>query len=411
MTEKIDFGKTAGQLCVEDCCPCCGGPCYDGCDLCEDKERAATEGEPSCCTGRCWTCFPGLNLEGMEEGDPGVPKGRDLEASFFLENCSNTDCNGYLGSILLRGSRKAIPEDATDMLPSDCDIDDVDEGERALDALCIRKTDAGGTFTPTNNSQDCTKQICGQKSREGLPEGAGGVPIYEIWSGFGLICEPDEQAKGDSSITDSCEYDKDWECGGEMVELSVCCCQGNNKDEENNQGDCHHQLYTCDQAKDEIEAETVDIDQVCSCMCYTVEFKNHTVNFPCTPAGPGNAKCYTSMNPSDTCYNEQKPACPTESACKLDIIDCRCMDIKDGAETPPEPNCNDGWYICAELDSGAPWSCNCCPGVTTGGGGGPGGGTRQACQGGWKLKVFIVPKEESTARENGGPGEGDCPGC
>ena len=232
MTEKIDFGKTAGRLCVEDCCPCCGGPCYDGCDLCEDKERAATEGEPSCCTGRCCTCFPGLNLEGMEEGDPGVPKGRDLEASFFLENCSNTDCNGYLGSILLRGSRKAIPEDATGMLPAGCDFDDIDEGERALDALCIRKTDAGGTFIPTNNSQDCTKQICGQKSREGLPE-VGGVPIYEIWSGFGLICEPDEQAKGDSSITDSCEYDKDWECGGEMVELSVCCCQGNNKDEEN----------------------------------------------------------------------------------------------------------------------------------------------------------------------------------
>ena len=410
MTEKIDFGKTAGRLCVEDCCPCCGGPCYDGCDLCEDKERAAREGEPSCCTGRCCTCFPGLNLEGMEKGEPGVPEGRDLEASFFLENCSNTDCNGYLGSILLRGSRKAIPEDATDMLPSDCDIDDVDEGERALDALCIRKTDAGGTFIPTNNSQDCTKQICGQKSREGLPEGAGGVPIYEIWSGFGLICEPDEQAKGDSSITDSCEYDKDWECGGEMVELSVCCCQGNNKDEENNQGDCHHQLYTCDQAKDEIEEETVHIDQVCSCMCYTVEFKNHTVNFPCTPAGPGNAKCYTSMNPSDTCYNEQKPACPTESACKLDIIDCRCMDIKDGDEKPREPNCNDGWYICAELDSGAPWSCNCCPGVTTGGGGGC-GAPKQGCQDGFKLKVFIVPKEESTARENGGPGEGDCPGC
>ena len=415
MTEKIDFGKTAGRLCVEDCCPCCGGPCYDGCDLCEDKERAAREGEPSCCTGRCCTCFPGLNLEGMEKGEPGVPENRDLEASFFLENCSNADCNGYLGSILLRGSRKAIPEDATGMLPAGCDFDDIDEGERALDALCIRKTDAGGTFIPTNNSQDCTKQICGQKSREGLPEGAGGVPIYEIWSGFGLICKDGEKAEGDSPITKSCEWDKGDnlpDCGGEMVELSVCCCQGNNKNEENSKGDCHHQLYTCTQAKEEIKAGTVDIDQVCSCMCYTVEFKNHNINFPCTPAGPGVQKCYGSFSPSEDCYNEQKPACPTESACKLDIIDCRCMDVNEGAEkTPPQPQCNDGWYICAELESGQPWSCNCCPGVTTGGGGGPGGGTRQACQGGWKLKVFIVPKEESTARENGRVGEDNCPSC
>lgn len=409
MTEKVDFGRTSTHLCVEDCCPCCGGPCYDGCDLCEDKERAAREGEPSCCTGRCCTCFPGLNLEGMEKGEPGVPEGRDLEASFFLENCSNTDCNGYLGSILLRGSRKAIPEDATGMLPSGCEFDDVNEEERALDALCIRKTDSAGTnpFIPTNHLQDCKKQICGQKSREGLPED-GGVPIYEIWSGFGLICEPSEIAGGDSPVTELCKWDKNT-CGGEMVELSVCCCQGNNKNEENNKGDCHNQLYTCEQAKVEILENDVHIDQVCSCMCYTVEFKNHTVNFPCTPAGPGNSKCNTAMSIMDPCYNEQKPACPTESACKLDIIDCRCMDIKDGAEAPPEPKCNDGWYICAELDSGAPWSCNCCPGVTTGGGT-PGGPT-QACQNGFKLKVFIVPFEESTARKNGGPREGDCPGC
>ena len=288
------------------------------------------------------------------------------------------------------------------MLPSDCDIDDVDEGERALDALCIRKTDAGGTFTPTNNSQDCTKQICGQKNREGLPEGAGGVPIYEIWSGFGLICEPDEQAKGDSSITDSCEYDKDWECGGEMVELSVCCCQGNNKNEENSKGDCHNQLYTCTPAQEEIGAGKVDIDQVCSCMCYTVEFKNHNINFPCTPAGPGVQKCYGSFSPSEDCYNEQQPACPTESACKLDIIDCRCMDVSHG-ENPPGPTAADGWYICAEYLNEAELVWSCCAGKPDIPPGTPEHElpvVRGGCKSPNKIRVFITVKEESMARHN-----------
>lgn len=456
----------------EGCCPCCGGPCYDNCDLCDREEGIhSVQAEPSCCTGRCCTCFPGskIIIENLNE-EGGTPpiwlSTAELEASFYLEDClydtpsgesSNGKCVGYLGSITLCPSRTIGPA-------KDASGNEIAGG---LDALCIRKTDPPRT-TFTDGAQDCRFQICGQKTRDGLPEQQSntthGIPIYEIWCGAGRICFDDQEPQGtqggtsedfpadgcewkvpphedctkpqDKKDTGTCGYEQDTTATvpvGQFIEMSICCCQGNNYDD----GDCHRGFphYNCEQIKKDITgtgdgpAETgaeVDIDQVCSCACYSVEFKFHDPSeYPFIKSEAGGDKCYlTGKSGSDPCYvggfsggdHSNQPGCAGDDACSMDITDCRCMDTKGvPSPTPLQPEHADGWYICAEYTGIDVITCACCPGMPDlpgGGGGGGGGGSilRGGCKSGYKIRAFITVKDQSSARHN--PRVPDqCPSC
>jgi len=468
MVDKIDLkpgsDERKGEITEEGgCCPCCGGPCYDNCDLCDREEGIhSVQAEPSCCTGRCCTCFPGskrvienLNKEG---GTAPTLSAVELEASFYLEDCAyitplsspgyvpNAACQGYLGSIILCPSRTVGPAQNA----SGQEIE-------ALDALCIRKTDPATGSVALQGDQDCRYQICGQKTREGLPEQQSnithGIPIYEIWCGAGRICYQDQGPVGDEGHYGSesfpaagCEYDgpncaqnqgqKDsGTCGaeqdtaaqvpvGQFIEMSVCCCQGNNYDD----GDCHRGFphYNCEQIKKDITGTEdspaeVDIDQVCSCACYSVEFKFHDPSaYPFIKSETGGDKCYQqehAFSPLDDCYvggtmgaGANQPGCPGDTACPMDITDCRCMDAEGEEGPPPSPEHADGWYICAEYVSESILTCACCPGLPDLPGGGAGMIKAGGCTSGFKIRTFITVKDKSSARQN--PRVPDkCPSC
>ena len=441
----------------EGCCPCCGGPCFDNCSHCEERPKDP----PTCCTGRCCTCFPGSIpvidsiVKGTDEAVGRWPPFSDveLEASFFLADCVYNDdsgsettspCNGYLGSITLCGSDKiyAVKQNESD--------EDVLPG--GIPALCIRGTDAGGTSPHVDRyaGQDCTKQICNQKNAKGQPE-EGGLPIYEIWCGTGRICYEDQKPHGsnNSSVDDNapkddggCEYSRSCQqdkapkpsphCGheqdpggddvpvGQFVEMSICCCKGNNDPRgEHSNPDCNRAIgaegrfYNCDEIKKEIEKDWVDIDQVCSCACYTVDFKFHDVTtypFIINGGEPGDNKCWVNhygphVFPASTCTNTNAPACPEHSKCPMEITDCRCMDVTGSSDdsTPLQPTAADGWYICAEYQAAIPWSCTCCAGSPNEVGMKPPWGNpppRGGCKSGSKMRVFITVRDNSKARHN-----------
>jgi len=462
MVDKIDLkpGDDArhGTITEEEgCCPCCGGPCYDNCDLCDREEGIqGTQAEPSCCTGRCCTCFPGSGpvIENLNEEGGTAPtlSTVKLEASFYLEDCAyitpasspgyvpNTSCQGYLGSITLCPSRTIGPA-------KDADGNVIANG---LDALCIRKTDPPRT-TFTDGEQDCRFQICGQKTREGLPHQDSnvthGIQIYEIWCGAGRICFDEQEPQGSQGGTsqdfpaDGCTYEgpvcsneedrKDTgTCGheqdttakvlvGQFIEMSICCCQGNNYDG----GDCKRGFphYNCDQIKEDVKNDDVDIDQVCSCACYSVEFKFHDPSeYPFIKSEAGGDKCYRNehaFNPGDPCYvggvmggDSNQPGCPGDTACLMDITDCRCMDAEGEEGPPPSPEHADGWYICAEYVSESILTCACCPGLPDLPGGGAGMIKAGGCTSGFKIRTFITVRDQSSARQN--PRVPDqCPTC
>ena len=490
MADKIDFipGESAGAGSInsEGCCPCCGGPCFDNCELCEKDDPVDP---PTCCTGRCCTCFPGSHevVTAIEKGQdawsddgPGFSK-IELEASFFLTDCvydaagapdTVSPCNGYLGSITLCGDNKVGPAKTPDGT----------EVEGGVDALCIRKTDSTSPFAGGYTGQDCTKQICNQKNRKGEPEG-GGMPIYEIWCGAGRICYEDQTPNGTNAGHDvsapgkgPCEYPRDCtdqklgkkegECGyeddngtssrqpvqvGQFVEMSICCCKGNNDpigDHAN--PDCNRGVgdgelyYNCDKIKEELAEESppVKIDQVCSCVCYTVDFKFHDVTrYPFLSVGgagtlPDN-KCWknTSVDTEDCVVSSfsvtlnPSAGCAGDSKCPMEITDCRCMDVSEDHpglnEDPDREWLNatgaDGWYICAEYINEAELVCSCCAGkpdippATPD----PPPVARGGCKSPNKIRVFITVKENSKARHNprGSGGDPDnmtneyCPTC
>lgn len=480
MADKIDFipgdSAGAGSINPEGCCPCCGGPCFDNCELC-DKDDPVDP--PTCCTGRCCTCFPGSHevVKEIEKGKsawpyatpewPGFSK-IELEASFFLTDCYyndndgnevlNSNCNGYLGSITLCGT------DTIEYVKDDTPEQALVVG--GIPALCIRKTDGTSPFAGGYTGQDCTKQICSQKNRKGEP-GVGGMPIYEIWCGAGRICYPEQQPRGTNIGHDktapkkygACIWDKN-ECAenttyppkpapycgnkddpdvenvpvGQFVEMSICCCKGNNDPiGEHANPDCNRGVgdgglyYNCDKIKEELAEEPppVKIDQVCSCACYTVDFKFHDVTtypFLSTKNPPGTDKCSVAVYgpgptpPSSACSVSSTPraGCPTDSKCPMEITDCRCMDVSEdhpGLDADPDREWlnatgADGWYICAEYINVQGMACMCCPGDPdqTGtyfpyqqfrGGCKAGGGDTIS-----KIRVFITVKEDSRARHN-----------
>ena len=471
---------------AKGCCPCCGTPCFDTCELCERKEGiAGVQEEPSACTPRCCTCFPGstkvIDRMGTDE-DIGYSD-VELEASFFLGNAGadredlenagkclqtktagsppttevNSKCNGkYLGSITLcGGNRLGKVKNAADQ-----DISNIE-------ALCIRQTDSATPYNASPN-QNCKKQIGGQYSGNR----ADPDDIYEIWCGWGRICYDDQkpgstagakaggpdykEAPNEDTCTvgadqslcdplkdgrrgdkaDGCEAAHDSGTGqvkvGQVVEMSICCCMGNNfkgSDDESTKGDCHKGpmggiAYNCETIKRDVGVEDgaeakVDIDQVCSCACYTVDFKMHDpAAYPYLKPSSTNT-CGTYMPSSHECHSTTVAGgggCAGQSKCPMQITDCRCMDViapDDAADLddahPPEPRYVDGWYICAEYYNPAVFSCNCCPGDPTepeggGGGGGGGGGSgpqRGGCLGGPLIRAFITVKDGTTAADHG----------
>ena len=448
-----------GKITDDGCCPCCLGPCYGGCEHCDDRSGADA---PSCCTGRCCTCFPGSLpvIEAIEKGHQGErpwpPFSKvQLEASFFLTDCvydaagapnATSPCNGYLGSITLCGGNKIGP----------AKYPDGTEVNGGVDALCIRKTDATSSSYSAYEPQDCRKQICNQRNRKNQPEG-GGLDIYEIWCGAGRICYEDQTPNGTNVGHDinppgkgNCEYPRDCtdqkqgkkegECGykddngdssrqpvevGQFVEMSICCCKGNDGPilRDQTTPDCSRGIgenelyYNCEQIKKDVKAEEVDIDQVCSCACYTVDFKFHDVTrYPFLSVGgtaldplPDN-KCWrgTSVDTGDCAVSNfsiglnPSAGCAGDSKCPMEITDCRCMDVSHG-ENPPAPTAADGWYICAEYLNEAELVCSCCAGKPDIPPGTPEHElpvVRGGCKSPNKIRVFITVKEESMARHN-----------
>lgn len=460
---------------AKGCCPCCGTPCFDTCELCERKEGiAGVQEEPSACTPRCCTCFPGstkvIDRMGTDE-DIGYSD-VELEASFFLGGARsgvqcmqtkaagipptlevNSECNGkYLGSITLCGGKTVGPV-----------VDDMDGLASDIEALCIRQTDSSTPYNASPN-QNCRKQIGGQYSGNGEDPDE----IYEIWCGWGRICYDDQKpgsTKGakaggpdykEAPNEDTCQVDdhqsdcaedkqrrlnghctgaldkpgEDTVPVGQIVEMSICCCMGNNfkgSDEESTKGDCYKgamggMAYNCDQIKKDVGVEDgveakVDIDQVCSCACYTVDFKMHDLTaYPyLKPSSPDTCSTHNSFNACHSTTVAGGGGCVGQSKCPMQITDCRCMDVIAPANAeeldahPPEPRYVDGWYICAEYYNPAIFSCNCCPGDPTvveppGGGGGGGGGsapTRGGCLGGHIIRAFITVKDGTTAADHG----------
>ena len=215
---------------------------------------------------------------------------------------------------------------------------------------------------------------------------------------------------------------------GQFVEMSICCCKGNDgailKDQTT--PDCSRGIgenelyYNCEQIKKDVKAEEVDIDQVCSCACYSVEFKFHDPSeYPVIKSEAGGDKCYLAGKPqSAPCYvggfgggaNSNQPGCPGDTACSMDITDCRCMDAEGEEGPPPSPEHADGWYICAEYVSESILTCACCPGLPDLPGGGAGMITAGGCTSGYKIRAFITVKDKSSARQN--PRVPDkCPSC
>ena len=423
--EDDDSGCKQGQWCLDDCCPCCGGPCYHGCEDCEsdgitvptpptgpgdtppDSDPNVTRfgNNPTCCIGRCCTCYPGYsptvmgNQQDWDEGNLPYPH-VDLEASIYLVGCQWTDsvgaivdnphCKGYLGSIVLHGSHT------------------VNGTNKRLDALCIRNTqyssDGGEFITPLPGSRDCKTQICSQTDCNGDI-----IPLHEIWCGQGVICNGIKPT--DESPSTHCPEEPD-RCCGQRLEMSVCCCKGNNQDDgAGGGGVCQTHTYNCQNALDDIDANASKdpnlVDKICSCACYSVEMNflpQDSSKIRSATIDPSDLRCVpTSFNPSDTCYNVgNNPGCELGQGCPMDIVDCKCMDDSDKGEGGV---CNDGWYICAESfsaeEGGSPpvLSCDCCPGDPTappipgGGAGGPFGvGAAGGCiSGPFKFKVFIAP--------------------
>ena len=190
--------------------------------------------------------------------------------------------------------------------------------------------------------------------------------------------------------------------------------------------------YNCTDIKQDVDAALVHIDQVCSCACYTVDFKFHDVTrYPFLSVGDGSSppptdKCWRTFftDPTESCVtNSTTPSlnpsagCAGHSKCPMEITDCRCMDIQDDQSDPetqaPPPEAADGWYICAEYDNPGPLVCSCCggnPELPVPPPGSPDPYARGGCRSGNKIRVFITVKEKSTARENP-RGPSYCPTC
>ena len=310
----------------QECCPCCGTMCYSIRD--------------ACCTGRCCTCFTGRH-KGTGAARRNVPLSY-LEAYIYLYDCSSSDCDGYLGKITLKGG----------------DLDTHEAEDRP--ALC-KKIGQNPTYGGGIGGDEEEKAPCYLDDREGKP--GNGVPMYEYWSGYGLICDPDDPDYVAAGKI----------CQGQMVEMSVCCMEQCADDRGG---------LTCADLREE-----VDIDRKCSCACYQVDMEMHPRGWPgSVPPGEETIWCSDIMPPSwpiSDCWSQNSPGCPTFQPCPLAIIDCKCSKNDSDID-------GDGWYIRAEKRNAEIISCDCCPGDPTlppGAGFGQGG-----CASGSRFVVIIMKK-------------------
>ena len=325
---------------VDGCCDCCGGPCYSR------LPGGVMPGEESCCNGFCCTCYPGR---------PGSTTDGLLEATISLHDCSSDGCNGDLGKIPVYHGNLSVGNPFI--------------GGQS-DPLCQRIGDfdqsGGGPINPFGGGAgpNCRKQICNQNDPDGNP--GDGVDILEIWGGYATLCCPPEVC-----VPGNPEYTGPV-CEGQLFEISVCCCAGNNSPG----GRCDGDSFSCNTIEDKVGSSpnpTGVRNKFCSCSCYSVNL--HSLQH----GSIETIFCSEILDVSSSCYSQNLPGCPTLSSCPMDITYCQC---NEGGEA------GTGWMIKAEMKLNSPLSCDCCPGRPGLPPGSPGSG---GCEAGAILKALILP--------------------